>query len=135
MPRKKRKASLKFIDQLKPIIPPAERRISNLNHRMKEILYPERMKEKFTITIVFGPSSKKKYHQAVELAKQAPSYHTEGEERWLKHYAKYDTSSAAKLFELTTHLNEFTTYEVLVQDKPLPYGQGLWLPLMWTFLP
>lgn len=135
MAKKARKASLKFIDQLKPIITPAERGISNLNHRMKQILYPDRFKEKFTITIVFGPSSKKKYHQTVELAKQAPSYHTEGEGRWLKHYAKYDTSFVTKLFELTTLLNEFTTYEVLVQGKPLPYGQGLWLPLMWTFLP
>lgn len=134
MPRKERKTSLKYIDQLKPIIPAAERGVSRLDRRMKEILYPEKLKERFTITIVFGPSRKRKYRQAVELAKKAPSYHTEGEGRWLKHYAKYDPLSAAKLFELTTLLSEFTKYKVLVQDKPLPYGQGLWLPLMWFFL-
>ena len=134
MPRKERKTSLKYIDQLKPIIPAAERGVSRLNHRMKEILYPEKLKESFTITVVFGPSRKRKYRPAVELAKQAPSYHIEGEGRWLKHYAKYNPPSAAKLFELTTLLSEFTKYEVLVQDKPVPYGQGLWLPLMWLFL-
>ena len=135
MPGEKRRTSRKYIDQLKPIIPPAERGLSHLNHRMKEILYPERLKERFTITIVFGPSRKKKYQHAVQLAKKAPSYHTEGERRWLKHYAKYDPPSAANLLQLTTLLNEFTKYEVLVQDKPLPYSQGLWLPLMWFFLP
>jgi len=133
MPEKKRRTSKKYIDQLKPIIPPAERGLSHLNRRMKEILYPERLKERFTITIVFGPSRKKKYPHAVELAKQAPSYHTEEEGRWLKHYAKYDPHSADKLFELITLLSEFAKYEVLVQDKPFPYGEGLWLPLMWFF--
>jgi len=135
MPGKKRRTSLKYIDQLKPIVPPAERAVSHLNRRMKEILYPDKLKEKFTITVVFGHSRKKKYRQVVELAKQALSYHTEGEGRWLKHYAKYDPPSAAKLFELTALLNESIEYEVLVQDKPLPYGHDLWLPLMWTFLP
>ncbi|MDH5405039.1 MAG: hypothetical protein OEZ30_00135 [Candidatus Aminicenantes bacterium] len=135
MPGKKRRTSLKYIDQLKPIVPPVERVISHLNRRMIEILYPEKLREKFTITIVFGHSRKKQYREAVELAKQAPSYYTKGEGRWLKHYAKYDSLSATKLFELTSLLDKFIKFEVLVQDKPLPYGQNLWLPLMWIFLP
>ena len=135
MPAKKRQTSLKYIDQLKPIIPPAEKGLPHLDRRMKEILYPERLKERFTITVVFNHSRKKKYPHAVELAKQAPSYHTEGEGRWLKHYAIYDPPSAVKLFELITLLSKFTKFEVLVQDKPLPYSEVLWLPLMWIFLP
>ncbi len=135
MPGKKRRTSRKYIDQLKPIVPSSERNVSHLNRRMLEIIYPEKLKERFTITIIFGYSKKKIYHHAVELAKQAPSYHTEGEGRWLRHFATYDPPSATKLFELTTLLDESINFEVLVQDKPFPYARDLWMPLMWIFLP
>ena len=123
-----------FIENLEEIIPKKEKDISHLNNRMKEILYPKRYKPPFSITIIFAPDKSSNYKKAIEIAKISPHYHTTGEGRFLRHYAKFDVSQVETLFELAQLLEDFKSYEVWVNDKPLPYGRGLWLPLMWIFL-
>lgn len=130
--RKKEKTYLESLDN---IIEEKEKDISHLNDRMKEILYPKRYNPRFSITLVFPPDKSPHYSEAVEIAKLSPHYHTTGQRRFLRHYAKFDVSQVETLFKLSELLESFkNSYEVMVNDKYLPYGRGLWLPLMWLFL-
>jgi hypothetical protein len=125
-----------YLEALDNIIEDEEEDISHLNDRMKEILYPKRYHPLFSITLIFPPDESPHYQEAINIAKKSPHYHTTDEGRFLRHYAKFDVSQIETLYQLHELLETFeNSYEVLVNDKMLPYARGLWLPLMWLFLP
>ena len=125
-----------YLEALDNIIEEEEEDISHLKDRMKEILYPKRYNPSFSVTLVFPPDKSPHYSEAIEIAKISPYYYTTGEDRFLRHYAKFDVSQVETLYHLHELLETFkNAYEVYINDKMLPYARGLWLPLMWIFLP
>lgn len=122
-----------YIERLPEIIERREKDISHLEPRMVEILYPERAPRETTVTIVFGPSDDPGYRDAVSLAERAPRYRKEGADRSLRHYATYTVDEVRDLHRLFSKVSGYSTCEVLLKDKKIPYARELWLPLFWFF--
>ncbi|MCD6451363.1 MAG: hypothetical protein J7L64_03210 [Acidobacteria bacterium] len=124
-----------FLDNLPDIIEYEEEDLSHLDPQMKEVLYPERHRPPFTITLAFSPIDHPAYPEAVSLAKKAPHYHEEGEGKFKHHLATYGIEDVPQMFQLVEVLNKLERYQVLVNKKRIPYARELWLPFMWIFLP
>lgn len=104
-------------------------------HREKlaDILQPSTEAKSFRITIVFGYKMSPGYEKAAALAKKNPAYKEEGDGEWIRHSATYTPEGVDDLFDLFNLVHEWDTTEVLVNNKKLPYGHQLWLPLMWFY--
>ena len=122
-----------YIERLPEIIERREEDISHLDPQMVEILYPERSARDFSLTVVFGPSDDPKYSEAVSLAERALRYRREGRDQWLRHYAAYTINEVEELHQLFGYVGEYSSCEILVNDKKVPYARELWLPFFWFF--
>jgi hypothetical protein len=101
--------------------------------KLDSILHPNPTAKKFKITIEFGHNVASNYEKAVELAKKNPHYHDTGSGEWIRHSATYVPEDVEELFELFNLVHEWEGTEILVNNKRLPYGHQLWLPLMWFY--
>ncbi|MBN2207637.1 MAG: hypothetical protein JW742_09555 [Candidatus Aminicenantes bacterium] len=101
--------------------------------KLADILQPSTEAKSFRITIVFRPKISPSYEKAVAIAKKNPTYREEGEGEWTRHAATYSPETVEDLFALFSLVHDWDTTEVLVNNKPLPYGHQLWLPLMWFY--
>jgi hypothetical protein len=101
--------------------------------KLEDILRPGTKAKSFRITVVFRRSPDPRYPKAVLMARQNPTYREEGEGDWIRHSAVYTPAEVEALFDLFNTVHEWEGTEILVNHKPLPYGQQLWLPLMWFY--
>jgi hypothetical protein len=101
--------------------------------KLEDILLPGPKAKVFRITLVFGYKMHSNYKKAVALAKRNPTYKEEGEGEWVRHSAVYTPEDVDDLFDLFNLVHEWDTTEVLVNNKRLPYGHQLWIPLMWFY--
>ena len=101
--------------------------------KLQDILYPSTQAKEFKITIVFTRKIHANYKRAVDLARRNPTYHEEGNGEFVRHSATFATSEVEDLFELFNLVHDWDSTEVLVNNKNLPYGHQLWLPLMWFY--
>ncbi|MEW6363184.1 MAG: hypothetical protein AB1714_00945 [Acidobacteriota bacterium] len=118
-----------------------EEEIRSLDQKVAFILHPEMVELKPCATLVFGPPDERdrapdaevmeRYGRAVELAIRAPKYWTEGEGRFLRHFARFEMEQSRALFDLYQLTSELPENEVLIHDLPLPFARDLWLPLFW----
>ncbi|MGH9408531.1 MAG: hypothetical protein ACRD1V_03675, partial [Vicinamibacterales bacterium] len=51
-----------------------------------------------------------------------------------RYRARFRPERAADLRDLFHLVGPFDSTDVLVDDKPLPYGRELWLPLVWMLI-
>jgi len=100
---------------------------------LADILYPSTQAKSFRITLVFGRRTTADYQKAVDLAKRNSTYHEEGSGDWVRHSATFTTEEVDGLFELFNLIHDWGNTEVLVNNKNIPYGHQLWLPLMWFY--
>ena len=131
-----------FIERLPPIIEREEEDISHLDPEMVEILYPDRADKSFNVTVVFGPppaggddpdTVEREYERAVSIARKSKRYRSEGSGRYLRHFATFGIDEVNDLHEVFYRVSEYPFCEILVRGKRVPYGQELWLPLLWFF--
>ena len=118
-----------------------EEEIRSLDQKVALILHPEMVELKPCATLVFGPPYDRdrlpdagvveRYQRAVELAVKAPKYWTEGEGRFLRHFARFETEHSGALFDLYEITSELPENQVLIHDLPLPFARDLWLPFFW----
>jgi hypothetical protein len=104
-----------------------------LLEKLEDILTPSTTAKSFRITIEFGSKMTRDYEKAVDLAKRNPTYRVEGEGEWIRHSATFTKDDVEDLFTLFSLVHDWDTTEVLVNQKRLPYGHQLWLPLMWFY--
>jgi hypothetical protein len=130
----KKDGMIKKIKDLPDILDYEEKDISHLSPRAREILYPERCDQSFTITIEFGPFSGPSYTDAVSLAKRNRSYQETGEGKYLCHHADYGVPEVKELFRLFNLVEKDPSCRILVNRKEFPYARTLWLPFLWLFL-
>jgi hypothetical protein len=126
---------MSFLDALPDIIEYEEDDISQLDPRLKEVLYPGRYRLPPTITLVFSKEDNPTYSEAVSLARKAPEYQEQGEGKSKQHFATYGIGEVIEMFQLVERLNKLEQYQVLINKQKIPYGRQLWLPFMWLFLP
>jgi hypothetical protein len=105
----------------------------DLEEKLADILYPSTKAREFKITLVFRYRLSPDYEKAVGLAKKNPTYKEEGDGEWTRHSATFTPSEVDDLFVLFNLVHEWEGTEVLVNHKRIPYGQQLWLPLMWFY--
>jgi hypothetical protein len=123
-----------YADRLPRIVARQEEDISHLSDEMADILYPGRRPRPFRMGVVFVPFEGPAYERAVAAARSAPVYRAEGEGRWLRHRAEFDTQSAARLRDLFDLVGGLSGTDVLVDGKRVPYAREIWLPLFWLFV-
>jgi len=88
----------------------------------------------FSITLVFGPFEGPDYDRAVDMAKRSAEYRTVGTGEHLRHRARFFPGDAMKMRDLFEVVGAHWTCEILVDDKPIPFGRELWLPMVWFLL-
>lgn len=101
--------------------------------KLADILQPSPQAAEFRITVVFGVKAAPNYARAVELARRNPTYKEEGSGEWARHSATYTPAEVEDLFTLFNLVYAWDDTEVLVNNRNLPYGSSLWLPLMWFY--
>ncbi len=101
--------------------------------KLADILQPSSRAPEFRITIVFGFKPAPNYARALELARRNPTYTEHGDGEWVRHSAAYTPAEVDDLFALFDLVEGWDDTEVLVNDRALPYGSSLWLPLMWFY--
>jgi len=100
---------------------------------LDSILHPNTKAKEFKITIEFGYKTSPNYKKAVDLARRMPTYREDGNGEWTRHAATYTPKDVEELFLLFNLVHNWSTTEVLVNHKKLPYAHQLWLPLMWFY--
>jgi hypothetical protein len=83
---------------------------------------------------VFGPFAGAEYARAIEMAKASAEYRTIGSGEELRHRARFYPGDALRMRDLFEVVSPLSTFEVLVDDRPIPYARDLWLPLVWFLL-
>ncbi len=101
--------------------------------KLADILQPSPQAPVFRITVVFGAKPSLNTERALEIAKRSPSYTEEGSGESLRHSATFTPAEVDDLFELFNLVGGWDDTEVLVNNRNLPYGTSLWLPLMWFY--
>lgn len=131
-----------FIERLPAIMEREEEDVSHLDPEMLAILYPDRADKTFNVTVVFGPAPpavddsdtrQSQYDRAVAAAKKTKRYRSEGNGRYLRHFATFGVDEVNQLHEVFYLVSEFPSCQILVRGKRVPYGRELWLPLLWFF--
>lgn len=88
----------------------------------------------FSITLVFGPFEGADYERAVAMARQSAEYRAVGAGEHLRHRARFFPAQALEMRDLFEVVGAQWTCEILIDDKPVPFGRELWLPLVWCLL-
>jgi hypothetical protein len=101
--------------------------------KLADILQPSPQADTFRVTVVFGVKAAPNYAHALEIARRNASYKEDGSGEWLRHSATYTPAEVDDLFELFNLVSGWDDTEVLVNNRNLPYGTSLWLPLMWFY--
>ena len=99
--------------------------------KLQSILQPSTTAKEFKVTIQFGYKLSPNYKKALDLARRNPTYTEEGEGEWIRHSATFAPEDVEELFSLFSLVHEWDGTEILVNNKAIPYGHQLWLPLMW----
>lgn len=86
---------------------------------------------RFSLTIVFGPFEGADFDRAVAMARQSAEYRVVGAGEHLRHRARFFQGDVLAMRDLFEVVGGHWTCEVLVDDKPVPFGRELWLPLVW----
>jgi hypothetical protein len=60
----------------------------------------------------------------------SPPYREERSGEWVRHSATYTKNEVDDLFNLVYAWDDT---EVLVNNRNIPYGSSLWLPLIWFY--
>ncbi len=88
----------------------------------------------FSITLVFGPFEGPEYARAVAMARQSAEYRAVGSGEHLRHRARFFPGEVLAMRDLYEVVGAHWTTEILVDDKPIPFGRELWVPLVWFLL-
>jgi len=106
---------------------------NELKEKLDDILHPRTKAKKFKITVEFGYKFSPDYKRAVALAKNNPTYKEEGSGEFIRHSATYTPDEVDDLWDIFNIIHEWDNVEILLNHKRIPYGQQLWLPLMWFY--
>ena len=105
-----------------------------LDPDLYEAVHGHRPERPFSITLVFPDLEVPGFARALELAKHSSEFRETGEGPLARHRARFQTADAAQLREVFNVVGQSPQTEILVDDRPLPYGRELWIPLVGFFI-
>ncbi len=100
---------------------------------LRQVISGERLP--FSITLVFPAFEGPDYRRALDLARASAEYREVGNGSAFRHRARFYARDASRLRQLWDIVGRLDASEVLVDDRPVPYGRELWLPLVWLLIP
>jgi hypothetical protein len=112
---------------------PTDEELAQLDPDLSEALFGT-PKLPFSLSLEFPRFDGDEYHRALAMARASAEYREIGTGDRVRHRARFypkDALALRDLFEIVGHLD---ATEVLVDDKPVPYGRELWLPLFWFLI-
>ncbi len=123
-----------FWPYTEPASQPSVEELAALDPDLRAALFGDDFRP-FSITVVFAKlRDGKAYETAVRLARQASSYREVGSGSTLRHRARYFPAEAVALHDLFDIVGEDDSCEILIDERPVPYGRELWLPLVWLLI-
>jgi hypothetical protein len=112
---------------------PTEEELAQLDPELSEALFGT-PKLPFSISLEFPRFDGDDYTRAVAMARASAEYREVGAGDRLRHRARFYPKDAPALRDLFHIVGRFDATDVLVDDKPVPYGRELWLPLFWFLI-
>jgi hypothetical protein len=112
---------------------PTDEELAKLDPELSEALFGT-PKLPFSISLEFPRFEGSDYARAVALARASAEYRELGAGDRLRHRARFYPKDALALRELFQIVGPLDGTDVLVDDKPVPYGRELWLPLFWLLI-
>ncbi len=112
---------------------PSEEELAALDPDVRELVTGKRLP--FSITLVFPPFDGPDYERALEMARASAEYRETGTGAARRHRARFWARDASRLRRLWDIVGRLDQTEVLVDDRAVPYGRELWLPLVWLMIP
>jgi hypothetical protein len=105
-----------------------------LDPDLYEAVHGRRPDRPFSITLVFPNLDIPDFARALELARQSSEFRQMGEGALARYQARFQTADAARLRDVFNVVGQSPQTEILVDDRPLPYGRELWIPLVGFFI-
>jgi hypothetical protein len=112
---------------------PTDEELAALDPELSEALFGT-PKRPFSVTLDFPAFGGDDYTRAVAMARASAEYREIGAGNRLRHRARFYPKDALALRDLFTIVGPLDQTEVLIDDKPVPYGRELWLPLFWFLI-
>lgn len=88
----------------------------------------------FSITLVFPVLEVSGFERALESARGAAEFRETGSGAARRFRVRFWSSDAERLRDVFQVVGGVDQTEVLIDDRPVPYGRELWLPLVWLAL-
>ncbi|HUK35134.1 MAG TPA: hypothetical protein VLV86_14540 [Vicinamibacterales bacterium] len=105
-----------------------------LDPDLYEAMYGRRPDRPFSITLVFPALDVPGFSHALEVARQSSEFRQTGEGQLTRYQARFQVRDAARLRDVFNVVGRSPQTEILVDDRALPYGRELWIPLVGFFI-
>ena len=112
---------------------PTDEELAALDPELSEALFGT-PKRPFSVTLDFPAFDGDDYARAVSMARGSAEYREIGSRDGVRHRARFFPKDAHALRDLFHIVGRLDATEVLIDDKPVPYGRELWLPLFWFLI-
>jgi hypothetical protein len=112
---------------------PTDEELAQLDPELSEALFGT-PKLPFSVTLEFPTFEGDDYARAVAMARGSAEYREVGAGERLRHRARFYPKDALALRDLFAIVGRYDGTDVLIDDKPVPYGRELWLPLFWFLI-
>jgi len=112
---------------------PTDEELARLDPELSEALFGT-PKLPFSVTLEFPRFDGDDYARAVAMARASAEYREIGAGERLRHRARFYPKDALALRNLFHVVGRHHGTDVLIDDKPVPYGRELWLPLFWFLI-
>jgi hypothetical protein len=112
---------------------PTDEELARLDPELSEALFGT-PKLSFSVTLEFPRFDGDDYARAVAMARASAEYREIGAGERLRHRARFYPKDALALRDLFHVVGRHHGTDVLIDDKPVPYGRELWLPLFWFLI-
>ncbi|HSC29043.1 MAG TPA: hypothetical protein VLD67_17335 [Vicinamibacterales bacterium] len=112
---------------------PTDEELAALDPALGEALFgtPRRP---FSVSLDFPAFDGPDYPRALELARASSEHRETTVHGQLRHRARFYPAEARQLRALFEIVGRFDACDVLIDDRPVPYGRELWLPLIWFLI-
>ena len=107
---------------------------ASLDPDVYEALYGRLPDRPFSITLIFPDLDLPGFSRALELARQSSEFRQTGAGALARYRARFQVGDAARLRDVFNVVGRSPQTEILVDDRALPYGRELWIPLVSFFI-
>src|SRR4029453_14670938 len=110
---------------------PPEEELAALDPDLFEALFGAQQRP-FSITLVFPPLDDPDFSRALDIARASAEVREVGQGEGRRYRGRFRPQDAARLRDVFEVVGRADATEVLVDDRPVPYGREVWVALGWV---